>query len=245
MSDKPDIFNIERFAINDGPGIRTAVFFQGCPLRCKWCANPESQMIGKHSRTISCDELFDIVLRDKDYYDESGGGVTLTGGEALLQINSVLPFLESCRKSGISIAIETCGCISIEKVEIALIYADLFLFDIKTLDRDLFTEYTGGSLDTVMRAFRRICSDDPRKIIVRVPVIPTFNETEIPQIIDFAAVHGITELHLLPYHTLGVAKYKQLGRRYEFSVTESLDPAVLKQYIPLGKKAGIRIKIGG
>ena len=154
MSEKmPDIFNIERFAINDGPGIRTAVFFQGCPLSCKWCANPESQMFGKHSRTISCDELFAIVMRDKDYYDESGGGVTLTGGEALLQINSVLPFLESCRKSGISIAIETCGCVGIGQVEKALGYADLFLFDIKTLDSDRFTEYTGGKLDIVMRAF--------------------------------------------------------------------------------------------
>lgn len=294
------VFEIERFAIHDGPGIRTTVFLQGCPLRCAWCANPESQTTGKHilrflnkctgcgqcveacsqkaleiingmvvvdrtkciscgtcmeecpnaaikisGRTITCDELFRIVMRDADYYITSGGGVTLSGGEALLQINRLIPFLVKCKESGISVAVETCGHVSVETVQTAEEYVDLFMFDIKTLDSRKLKKYTNGNLDIVLSAFEYLGRTAPEKLMVRVPVIPDFNDNEIAGIMEYAAGRNIRNLHLLPYHTLGVAKYRQLGLDYPYHITESLAPDKLLCYVEMGEKLGINVKIGG
>ena len=297
---KLDIFEIERFAIHDGPGIRTTVFLQGCPLRCQWCANPESQTVGRHilrfenkctdcgrcvafcennaltiadgkvaaniekciscgkcvdeclneaikesGRKITCEELFSLIMRDKDYYDTSGGGITLSGGEALLQIDKLGPFLKKCKQNHIHIAVETCGYISEEIVEKAEKYVDLFLFDVKTLDHDKFQKFTGGNLQRIITAFTRICNSYSEKLIARVPVIPEFNDNEIKDIMKFVAKHHVKTIHLLPYHTLGMAKYKQLGREYPYHVTESMAPDELNPYIEIGEKMGLSVKIGG
>lgn len=295
-----DIFEIERFAIHDGNGIRTTVFFQGCALRCRWCANPESHTAGKHimffsrlcsgcgkcaavcgqnavklidgksvidrSRCVSCgictakcpcgalkisgrkisnDELFDIVLRDKDYYDASGGGVTLSGGEALLQAEKMLPFLCRCREEHIGIAVETCGYAPLSAFESVLGYADMFLFDIKTIDNRKFEEYTGGNIKTVLSAFEFLCRIAPERVTVRVPVIPGFNDNEISDIMSYAAARDVRELHLLPYHTLGISKYEQLGLDYPYHIRESLAPDTLLPYNKMGEKLGLKVKIGG
>lgn len=295
-----DIFEIERFAIHDGDGIRTVVFFQGCPLRCRWCANPESQTVGKNimffsrlcsgcgncvrvcrqnavqitdgkpdidrKRCVSCgscaekcpcgalkisgrkisnDELFDIVSRDKDYYDASGGGVTLSGGEALLQIEKMLPFLRSCKAEHISIAVETCGYVPVSAFEAVLEYADMFLFDIKTLDSRKFEEYTGGNISVVLSAFENLCKRASGRVTVRVPVIPQFNDNELLDIMSYAAAHGVNALHLLPYHTLGISKYEQLGREYPYHIREGFSPDVLMPYSKMGEELGLTVKIGG
>ena len=289
---KLDIFEIERFAIHDGPGIRTTIFFQGCPLRCAWCANPESQTIGRHimrfehlctscgkcrnvctenavtdrirciscgkcaeicpnnaikisGRKIGCDELFDTVMRDYDYYETSGGGITLSGGEALLHIDRLVPFLELCRKNSIHIAAETCGYMPIENMKTAMEYVDLFLFDVKTLNGKKFSKFTGGNIDTVLSAFEYIAASTPEKLVVRVPVIPDFNDNEITAIMEYAAQKNVSEVHLLPYHTLGIAKYAQLGRKYPYHITESFDPDRLMCYIEIGGQLGIKVAIGG
>lgn len=295
-----DIFEIERFAIHDGHGIRTTVFMQGCPLRCEWCANPESQTAGRHimafsskctgcgrcaaacpqsavsvsggrsvidrnrcvscgkcaeiclnnaikvsGKQISCEQLFSIVSRDIDYYRETGGGVTLSGGEALCQIDRLVPFLEMCRESGISAAFETCGHVSVEAFRTAMRYADQFLFDIKTLDESKFHKYTGGSCGVVKAGFEFLCENVPEKVTVRVPVIPGFNDGELFDIMEYTSAHGVRELHLLPYHTLGISKYEQLGMEYRYPLRESLDPQKLQPYAASGIRYGLDVKIGG
>lgn len=295
-----NIFEIERFAIHDGPGIRTVVFLQGCPLRCAWCANPESQTVGKHilrfsnqctgcgrctevckenaikvsqgkieadrskciacgkcveacpsgaikisGRMISCDELFELVMRDADYYKSSGGGVTLSGGEALLQMDRMIPFLEKCRKNRLHIAVESCGHVSPDTVKKAAGYVDMFLFDLKSLDRDRFHRFTGGDIRIVLEAFEYLAGSVPDRVIVRVPVIPGFNEDGIKDILEYVVQRNVKEVHLLPYHTLGVSKYKQLGLEYPYPVLESLAPDRLLPYVEIGKKLGVTVTIGG
>ena len=305
-------FEIERFAIHDGPGIRTTVFFQGCGLRCQWCANPESQTVGKHimffsklctgcgscagachrgairmdtdnvcltdkestlrkshmdrSKCVSCgscvsacpngalkisgqrispDALFDVIIRDKDYYETSGGRVTVSGGEALLQIEQMEGFLQKCHSEHIHIAAETCGYVPISNIQNAMNNIDLFLFDIKTLDRKRFQTYTGGNLEIVLTAFEYLSNHVPAQVIVRVSVIPGFNDHEIREIMEFVASHGIREIHLLPYHTLGVSKYEQLGLPYSYPVTQGLDSDTLTPYIKVGEHLNLKVKIGG
>lgn len=301
MSDNGlNVFNIEKFAIHDGSGIRTAVFFQGCPMRCPWCANPESQSVGTHimhtarfcvgcgrcakacpqkavtissgkaeidrkicdscgkcaevclnnaikisGKKMSCNEIFDVVVRDKDYYSESGGGVTLSGGEALMNIDPILPLLEIFRKYKISVAVETCGCVLAENIERAIEYIDEFLFDLKSLDAAKLKKVTGGDLKTILDSFNAVCEKCPEKVTVRVPVIPEFNYDEITDIIEFAARNGIKRLHLLPYHTLGITKYEQLGIEYPYPVTAALEPVAVEQFKEYGEKIGLSIKIGG
>ena len=133
----------------------------------------------------------------------------------------------------------------VSNVKTAIEYADLFLFDIKTLDSPKFREYTGGNIEMVFSSFEYLCKTEPEKVIVRVPVIPEFNDNEILDIMIYAASHGIKELHLLPYHTLGVSKYRQLGREYPYHIFESLGPDILKPYIQNGAALGLKIKIGG
>lgn len=296
------VFNIERFAIHDGPGIRTTVFFQGCPLRCEWCANPESQKIGRNlmflekkcegcarcvqkcpqgaisikdgkayinrNRCICCgtceefclngamsiigetmtlDDIYQVVMRDEDYYKQTGGGLTLSGGEALLYIHELIPLLEKCREEKIHIAAETCGNIPSEVIETAISLVDLFLFDIKTLDAEKLTRYTRGSLSQIEENFYRISANNPDKIIIRVPVIPEVNNTkdDIQRIFGFAVKNKVSRVDLLPYHTLGLTKYRQLGIPYPFRCTESMKKETLLPYKGIGENLGLEITIGG
>lgn len=295
-----DIFEIERFAIHDGKGIRTNVFFQGCPLRCQWCANPESQTVGRHimhfkkrctgcgkcenicrnsaikisdgkseidrqkcvscgkcaemcpgnaikisGRKITCDKLFDIVARDLDYYETSGGGVTISGGEALLQLEKMQPFLEKCRSNHIDIAAETCGCVSKEKIVLAEKFVDSFLFDIKSIDAEKFRKYTGGDLSVVKAAFETLCRIAPEKVIARVPVIPGFNDGDISEIMKYVHENSVRGIHFLPYHTLGISKYEQLNREYEFPCRKSLSADTLEHLVKDGEEMGLTVRIGG
>ncbi len=296
------IFNIERFAIHDGPGIRTTVFFQGCPLKCEWCANPESQKTGHslmflekkctgcarctkecpkgavsikdgkayidRSRCVCCGiceeaclngaisligkrmkpmDIYQIVARDEDYYRQTGGGVTLSGGEALLYIREITPFLEKCREREIHIAVETCGNIPSENIAAAIGLVDLFLFDIKTLDAEQLLKYTGGNLSQIERNFECIAARHPDKLIIRVPVIPEVNNTEkaIRRIFDLAVKNKVAKVDLLPYHTLGLTKYRQLGIPYPFKCTESLKKEDLLPFMQLGESLGLEVTIGG
>lgn len=268
------VFNIQKYSLHDGPGIRTLVFLKGCPLRCRWCSNPESQrpdpelafnpgkcigvkecgfclghcpvgalQEGEDGRVrvnrISCRESFacvdvcpshalnvfgkwmsvDEVLRaveaDGPFYSRSGGGLTLSGGEPLLQADFACDLLRQAKERRIDTSIETCGMVEWDSLERACRYLDSILFDIKSMDGDKHKEFTGASNDRILENFVFLCDRFPElEKHVRTPLIPGFNDTaeEIGAILDFLADKPNVRFELLGYHRLGLPKYHYLGR---------------------------------
>ena len=262
------IFNIQRYSIHDGPGIRTTVFLKGCPLKCFWCQNPESQarkpeiltkkevctacgrcvdvcpnkasifsdgaviilrdectgcgkcvdacpsearsLIGKQ---VTDDEVLQEVLKDKKFYANSGGGVTLSGGEPTFQPEFALSILQKCKEAGLHTAIETCGYTSWDKMQEILKYTDFVLYDIKCIDAAKHKKGTGKDNSLIISNAKEIARIKPMKI--RVPLIPGFNANaeEIALIGRFAKKElNITDFELLTYNKFGESKYERLGR---------------------------------
>lgn len=236
LQTKGRIFDIQRYSIHDGPGIRTIVFLKGCVLRCKWCCNPESQeyaiqtmMVDGKPKTIGRDvtveEVMETVEKDRSFYRRSGGGITLSGGESLCQPEFARALLKVAKSKGINTAMESMGCASYETIDSILPYLDTYLMDIKHINPDKHKEFTGKSNELMLENARRIAASDKTRLVIRVPVIPTFNDTpeEIAAIAQFAdKLPGVEKIHLLPYHRLGQDKYDGLGR--EYLLTDILPP---------------------
>ncbi|MDY3927793.1 MAG: glycyl-radical enzyme activating protein [Clostridia bacterium] len=220
------IFDIQKYSIHDGPGIRTIVFLKGCAFRCRWCCNPESQNFkiehmtfgGKDKivgRDVTVKEVMDEVIKDMPYYKRSGGGMTLSGGESLLQPEFATALLRAAHDYGINTAIETTGFAPFETVERYLENLDYVLMDIKHINEEKHKEFCGQSNKLVLENARKI-KEWGANLTIRVPVIPGFNNTkeEISDIARFAKSLGVEHLHLLPYHRMGEDKYAGLGRDY-------------------------------
>ena len=221
------IFDIQRYSIHDGPGIRTIVFLKGCYLHCRWCCNPESQEYkiqeltqGGKTRTVGRDvtvaEVMDEILKDAVYYSRSGGGVTLSGGECMAQPEFSEALLRAVHEYGFSTAVETTAFASREVVERLLPHIDLFMMDIKHMDSQKHEAFCGKPNGQILENAKFI-AENAKEMIVRVPTVPTFNATEeeIAAIARFTAtLPRVRELHLLPYHRLGQDKYAGLGREY-------------------------------
>ncbi len=252
------IFNIQRFSVHDGPGIRTIVFLKGCFLRCKWCCNPESQeykvqtMIegGKEKtvgRDITVGEIIETVKRDMPYYKRSGGGLTLSGGECLCQIRFTEALLRESKENGINTAIETTANAEYSVIEKILPYVDTVLMDIKHMNADKHKEFTSASNELILENARKI-AENARELIIRVPVIPTFNETEdeIREIAEFAkSLKGVKRLHLLPYHNLGADKYAGLNREYPMGDIKPPSREHMEGLLEIVKNTGLDGQIGG
>lgn len=225
---KGRIFDIQRFSIHDGNGIRTIVFLKGCVLRCRWCCNPESQeyaiqtmMVQGKPKIIGEDvtvgQVLDIVERDRPYYRRSGGGLTLSGGESLCQPEFARALLKGATELGLTTALESMGCAKYEVIDSILPYLDTYLLDIKHMNGAKHKEFTGRSNELMLENAKRIAASGQTELVIRVPVIPTFNDTpeEIRDIARFAdSLPGVTRIHLLPYHRLGQDKYDGLNRPY-------------------------------
>ncbi len=228
LNTKGRIFDIQRYSIHDGPGIRTIVFLKGCVLRCRWCCNPESQRYdietmmvqGKPKvigRDVTVKEVMETVEKDRQYYRRSGGGLTLSGGESLCQPDFARDLLRAAKESGINTAMESMGCASFETIEMLLPYLDTYLMDIKHTNTLKHKEFTGRSNELMLENAKKIAQSGQTRLVIRVPVIPGFNDRvdEIEGIARFAnALPGVDKLHLLPYHRLGQDKYEGLGREY-------------------------------
>lgn len=255
---KGRIFNIQRFSIHDGPGIRTIVFFKGCFMRCAWCCNPESQnreietlIEGDKEKTVGKDvtveEIMPEILSDIPYYRRSGGGVTLSGGEVLCQADFARELLRACKENGLHTAVESAASSSFSEIEKILPYLDLYLMDIKHMDGEKHKEYTGVSNERILENARKV-AESGVELIIRTPVIPGFNDTaeEIRAISHFAkTLSGVREHHLLPYHRLGQDKYAGLGRKYSLSEIEPPSREKMEYLLSVAETSGLKCKIGG
>lgn len=234
------IFEIKRFAVHDGPGIRTTVFFKGCPLKCKWCHNPEGisfapqaafykhKCIGcgdcqkedftgclsdarvLYGRDITVEALLPLVLEDRDFY-ETSGGVTLSGGECLMQADFCAELLQALKKEGIHTAVDTCGFVSKEAIDKVLAYTDIFLYDIKAFDEDVHIKCTGKSNKQILENIRYL--DACHKAIeVRIPYVPEYNADQMEKIAAFLKpLNHVKAVKVLPYHNHAATKYTALG----------------------------------
>lgn len=273
------IFNIQRYSIHDGPGIRTTVFLKGCPLRCMWCQNPEGQsfnvevflnlevctgcgicarecplgaieIVEAKSRTdrrvcdgcgrcaevcpsgarslmgsrVSAEEVFTEVKKDRLFYERSGGGVTLSGGDPLAQPEFAGRLLELCRRAYIHTAVETCGLAEWPVMAGVFRYVDLLLYDIKHMAPEKHCEYTGVSNDLILGNLKKVCHELDLPVWIRIPVIPGYNDdrANMESIAGFISgeIKGCVErVNLLPYHRLGEAKFERLEASFP-AVTE-------------------------
>lgn len=252
------IFDIQKFSVHDGPGIRTIVFLKGCALRCRWCCNPESQSYdiqtmmqnGKPKtigRDVTVDEVLRTVKQDIPYYRRSGGGMTLSGGEMLCQSDFAYALLRSAKESAINTAVETTGFAPYEKIEKLLPYIDTVLMDIKHIDAAKHKQFTTQSNELILENAVKI-AENAKKLIIRVPVIPTFNDTEeeIGAIARFASsLKGVEEINLLPYHRFGKDKYDGLGREYLMGDIPSPTDEKMQRLRAVAESYGLICKIGG
>lgn len=295
MTTEGNIFNIQRFSLHDGPGIRTTVFFKGCPLSCLWCQNPEGmsmdQVIFRHTdRCISCgacvencpekaielsehgpiidrlkcnlcmictdncptgaleaagrsinvQELVTEVLKDRIVFEESGGGVTISGGEPLMQPDFLKNLLTALKIEGIHTAVETSGLASWNSLRSIMDNTDLFIYDLKLVDPELCRKYLGVNSDTIITNLYQLHKSGA-ELIVRMPIIPTVNDSSacLQRAADSLKETGITKLELLPYHRLGSTKYEKLDLEYTIGGIEPPDRNIMDRVRAVLEAAGI------
>lgn len=261
------IFEIRRFTVHDGPGIRTTVFLKGCPLSCWWCHNPEGQnprpepwmRIEKLEGRVfekqmvmgqewTATDLINEILKDRVFFDESGGGVTFSGGEPLMQPDFLKKMLMLCRQHGIHTAIDTSGFAPREALLEISALSDLFLFDLKVFDEALHVKYTGVSNRIILENLHLLFNTG-KSILLRHPVIPAINDSEDEKeklkhlLIQNAS--NIIALHLLPYHSIARNKYRKAGKMNHL---ESLKDLTESDLYPMAKElgeTGVKVVIGG
>ncbi len=245
------IFNIQKFSINDGPGIRTTVFFKGCPLQCKWCSNPESQNWNASiadsmedetycGREYTVAQVLEEVLQDKPFYEQSGGGMTLSGGEVLQQMDFAMALLDAAKAEGIHTAVETTGYANPARFREFMEHVDLFLFDFKHVDSKAHHDGTGVYNDVILANLQQLVAAG-KQVVARIPVIPRFN-VGLPNAKAMAEKLkelGVREVHLLPFHQFGQNKYAQLGIPYEMETVKQLHPEHLEKYRQVFLDAGL------
>ena len=261
------IFDIRRFSVHDGPGIRTTVFFKGCPLSCWWCHNPEGRfpepeetertltLDGKKYRVeettgtyLSATEVLDEVLRDRIFYEESGGGVTLSGGEPLLQPDFAAEVLRALKDEGVHTAVDTCGQVRREDLEKVLDFTDLFLFDIKLLDEADHLEYTGVS-NKLIHDNLFLLIERKKQVIIRFPVIPGITDTgrniDLLKIMLMQVKPAVSQIHILPYHSMATKKYLRLNIDNKLENVKNLNKKDLEHLQDNLGGLGFKVIIGG
>ena len=295
------ITEIQKFSLHDGPGIRTTVFFKGCPLRCKWCQNPETfhlfpECFYKPGECIGCmacasvcetgaisvvggmpatdrekcsacgncaavckpkarqivgeivavDEVADRAMRDKVFFDNSGGGVTLSGGEVMAQAGFAARLLKKLKEMGANTAIETSAHANWEGFEAVLGHTDLVLCDIKHADPSKHKEYTGVGNELILGNLKKLCGRGSRAI-ARYPLVPDVNDDEqtIRNICEICIGNGIEALHILPFHQAGEPKWEGLGLEYFFKGKQGMGAQAANRAKAVCESMGLKASLGG
>ncbi len=254
MSKKGIIFNIQRFSINDGPGIRTTVFMKGCPLSCWWCHNPESRQFGKQvlngkqmGEDYTATQLFSEIEKDRLFYDESGGGVTFSGGEPLAQSNFLVKMLDVCKEAGINTAVDTTGYAGLDLIEKIGTRADHILYDLKLMDPVEHLKYTGISNTEILDNLDFLLSNGSN-VIIRIPLIPGITDTKenLDRILKFLSGYNKQpEINILPYHRIAEGKYQKYGIKYMMKDVKELSDDEIAENKKIFENAGYKVKIGG
>lgn len=239
---KGRIHSLESFGTVDGPGIRFVIFMQGCPLRCVYCHNPDTWDTRNASRYLmTSDELLNEVLKYKNYIKK--GGVTVTGGEPLLQSAFLEIFLSSCKKENIHTALDTSGCILNSQVKEMLQYVDLVLLDIKAFDLPLYKKITGNSTNNSF-AFLDYLESEKIPTWIRHVIVPglTDNNEQLEKLAEYLEPYKVIQrVELLPYHTMGVTKYEQLKLDYKLKATLPLSEERLQNAKDIFRKYGLEV----
>ena len=229
------ITNIQHFSLHDGPGIRTTVFLKGCNLKCPWCANPEcisSEIQGKFGYDISLDKLEQEIIKDKPFY-ETGGGVTFSGGEPLLQINKLEPLLKSLKNKNINICFETALFVPEKYLKKAKKYGDEFIVDIKMINRKNCNEVIGGKIDQYLNNIQFL---DLKKTTFRIP-ITKFSLKDTGLILDLLKTYKPKRLEIFELHNLARSKYDILNKEQYYEKVDNRDIKEfhdkLKEIIPI------------
>lgn len=261
------VFDIKRFAVHDGPGIRTTVFLKGCPLRCKWCHNPESieplpvQSIRKIKLddisfdriedvgvTLTVSQIIDVLKKDFVFMEESNGGVTFSGGEPTMQPEFLYQLLKACKKINLHTAVDTCGYAAEKTFSFILPYTDLFLFDLKHYSAADHEAYTGKSNEIILKNLEFLLREDKR-VRIRIPVIPGFNDSmkDLTAMVTLLRSYNrpLERVDLLPYHTIAKHKYKRFGISNPLGDTKALKKEDLEQARRLFEMSGLKVKIRG
>jgi pyruvate formate lyase activating enzyme len=269
------IFNIQHYALHDGPGIRTTVFLKGCPLRCWWCHNPESQEYQLETRTanppqpfpesgrshervfngdytwgrtVTLAEVLAEIGKDVIFFDESDGGVTFSGGEPLMQPEFLGALLCVCRQQGIHTALDTCGYAPASVIEAILPHTDLILYDLKLMDDSAHQHYTGVANVGILANLRLLAARH-KPVYLRVPIIPGITDTpaNLQAMVAFldAIRSCIRQVNLLPYHHIAAGKYEKLGRAQPLRELQPPTAARLHEIQTLFEEHGFHVKIGG
>jgi len=297
------IFDIKRYAINDGPGIRVVIFFKGCNLKCAWCHNPEgisakvekmyapakciicgscveicpekaitlttegiitnpdlcklcgrcagvcpTKAIEMSGKVMSVPEIMDIIEKERIFFDQSGGGVTFSGGEPLVHAKMLIELLDECGKRGIHRAVDTAGNVGTETILEVARRTDLFLYDLKHMDSDLHKKWIHAGNEKILHNLKAI-SDSGAHIIIRIPLVGGVNDTDenIEQTAKFISeLSGEKKtVHLLPYHNIAQNKYMKLGKSDDFEQLKEPGKEVLVRAIEKFKEYGIEASVGG
>ena len=261
------IFDIKRFAVHDGPGIRTTVFLKGCPLSCQWCHNPESMSaaictvpktvrIGDKTFTenelvgseMSTAQVMKELLKERVFMEESGGGVTFSGGEPLQQADFLIEMLQACQQKEMHTAVDTSGLAKWEVLEKVAQHTDLFLYDLKLIDNELHKKFTGSSNKLILENLARLI-DAGKKVWIRLPMIPgiTFTESNIHQTIDFLKQQNqpVECINLLPYHSTANHKYERFEIVNHLPELKTISKSDLEATKKQFEEAGFQVKIGG